>query len=547
MKSDLYPTFEYALRAQRLHALGLSPERVEQCSGIPHNLIDTLLPGVPGTKVKSNDFDAATRQALLTLSEHELLVLKAAMELRSKGYAVATGNSRVIPVSIEEATDLARASSVKPTADSAGISGYLGLHERPLQMESSTGILFRFAEFNAINVGAAARVLGVAPLTVRVRRAKPTYVGFDFLRLPANSAWRLLPDQRLHAELPMLAEVILRRRFAFCPDCMAARYHSVAHQLTFVTECPLHHVKILQECKVCGEPTSTIGAMATLTGSSRPFVCRKCGSCVDGNSASFSRYKQFRHEGQALENSFTTMLRWLESAQEKLWPLEQILSQRAGLTEYLRAVLLDTVQRLHPPPTPCSLGSATDVTILRWEQRLVLPGTSDTEIHDGCHPIEPESISLVYRSTLESLHGFLPPQDSVSSEEWEVVIGALYDFRRVFEGGTGQKPRWSTGSPQFRRIDQRQVGSRLQRAAARAFMLGVFTEAYRTRAAAMKQGIPHVRGQTGVLNPRDQVPIAYLPDHSAVARQVAFSEGLVVFRSPANFDMDRIWPSVRAR
>lgn len=53
------------------------------------------------------------------------------------------------------------------------------------------------------------------------------------------------------SELPLVVSNSLR----YCPKCIEKGYHSSIHQLIFITHCPIHEAKLLEECINCGNPS----------------------------------------------------------------------------------------------------------------------------------------------------------------------------------------------------------------------------------------------------------------------------------------------------
>lgn len=66
-----------------------------------------------------------------------------------------------------------------------------------------------------------------------------------------------------------------------CPVCSALGFHSIFHQITSITRCPIHHINLeVATCRACGSH-ELYDCMRTGTGKygAGPYTCSKCGNC----------------------------------------------------------------------------------------------------------------------------------------------------------------------------------------------------------------------------------------------------------------------------
>lgn len=61
-----------------------------------------------------------------------------------------------------------------------------------------------------------------------------------------------------------------RKYLSICPECIKYGYHSIFHQMVFVTECPFHSFKLVNECPECRR---SIVYQLSDKYTSSPFVC----------------------------------------------------------------------------------------------------------------------------------------------------------------------------------------------------------------------------------------------------------------------------------
>lgn len=76
-----------------------------------------------------------------------------------------------------------------------------------------------------------------------------------------------------------LAEVPLdwwRHHIVWCPACMKLDHHKAIHQHRALWFCPVHHVRLEQFCRACGQHNGY-----RVLWDCEPFICR-CGSRIDG-------------------------------------------------------------------------------------------------------------------------------------------------------------------------------------------------------------------------------------------------------------------------
>lgn len=93
----------------------------------------------------------------------------------------------------------------------------------------------------------------------------------------------------------------------YCPRCLEAGYHSVAHQIVGIVECPAHRSPILSTCRRCGTPTPPYAVSSS--GFDRDFLCVACYAPL---WPEWTINKLFEAHKAALdERPFQEILNWL--------------------------------------------------------------------------------------------------------------------------------------------------------------------------------------------------------------------------------------------
>ncbi|NIE63228.1 hypothetical protein [Burkholderia sp. Ax-1719] len=541
MHASLYPTFEYCVRALRLRHQGLSAIAIEQCTGVPHNLQDELIPltAIASSATRA-EVEALAREAASSISLEKLALVRAASELWTGNRLRLPVAQRGMPISVS-LDELTRRVSAQPTLVTASRTDILGARDRPLTSESSISLAFRLMERNALRWNAARNPLKVAlPQTPGQFGAKIS-VAFDASFEPFE--WAETLDQQLVAALPHTAGVLLRHNFTFCPECLAGGFHSVAHQMAFTHECAIHGLPLRQACVHCDAATGTVETI--LKRGWEASKCKGCDKPLCGSALDASSRRRFRETLADAQSKLHPFIRWLEQAQQRLWPLEQLLVQNASAvgnwTEWgcSATSLLKLAGRLHPFPADSTIENVPDVELLRWSNRL-----RAAPKREGIGQAQNFDVTSVYALTLRAIEAWrrsrtsapfntrtfadLAANSVVSPDEVAARDLAIAYFRNCFEDGPGNLADWTLSRPSTAKCQATltaQPTTLKHRLPAKALMMGTFAVAL--SAIETRRGGGVQRSRLEWLRAGRGVPLALLPEIGGPAKHLAFSEGAV--------------------
>jgi hypothetical protein len=387
-----YPSFEYAVRALRLRAHGLTPENIELCTGIPHNLQDELLPVfASGTDIEDIDLHDKARHAVAAMGPEQIAILRAAIEIRRESCAPRSRlkSSQVIAIDLRAAEE--RALDATRTARgsvSTRFEGLLGKHDAPLPLESSVSVMLRFMRANAFNWAQSRAAVEIDLPKLPGLFGHRAIVVFQPQLNPEK--WSDTADQKLAVELPNVAGALLAPNFRFCLSCLDHLYHSVVHQIPFQTRCAIHKdQQLLDSCRHCGAATLTTEAM--LMRGYKALVCPSCSFPITGSPLRSFRTPTFAKKLETHAECLEDYISWFSDAQEKLWSLEQLIAQNAGASSWGASwgfsieAFLSTVQAHHPLPratAPVRPLLAFPWSIRSSQLQLMSPGRSRSRATD---------------------------------------------------------------------------------------------------------------------------------------------------------------------
>ncbi|MFL9910462.1 TniQ family protein [Paraburkholderia sp. RL17-337-BIB-A] len=441
-------------------------------------------------------------------------------------------------------------------------SKWVGLDCGPLPHESTPSLIGRFSSLNGIDRRALREQLGFW-----MNASTDTFArGFGFREdlITHETGWQLPGDEKtVLTSRPVLVPWLFASRVRFCPTCLESGFHSFWFQLESVQTCPLHTTPIADKCQCCGQ---LAGGYSDLPGKASAFyACEACGRPLGGRAFSWSAHDILRSRAKQIDEAFGSLRAWWCDSNSGLDIVEQLVVQNTLVTWYVWCDARDFLRRatteLAPMPQQFADAHAQgQITLLQWNIRLTSSRWRDTDSSRGRLPYSSVGQAL-YASMLSRLCAWAFPDgagarcagDMLALREKGFIDGtnreanqlALAWFRLLFEDASSTPFEWinTRRATWSGRLRARHIGAHVQRLPARAILLGVFAVMLEITKRQQASGEAfHLDGLRPTIP--SLVPLVYQPGYPSPAGDER-SQGLVMFPSIHNLNLDTVWPSMR--
>lgn len=449
LDAEAWPVYRSVVRAVELYFDGYDAREVERKTGVPAHAVELLCLDAPVEETALNNLRSGSPRDLRKRLE-QLTGLSPGIPGNRPRQSVQPRDE----IPLEAPNVIKKTKPVFRTQPAASSPSYpvpedlVGAKRGLLPFESCSSILGRVSSVNRLATGF------VPPGRARLSAlpfARP--LRFDIAPLWASLKWGQSIEGLVTISLPHLAGVLFSEAFRYCPECVAASYHSAYHQLFFVSSCPIHEHPLRSTCPNCDGHVGAYGEI--LHSGSTQFRCATCAQPLTGEGFSFRKHYDFRDQRAVWSEKFVPISRWLGNCHVSLWGLERIIASNpecvqswalwTNAIEFLREAIL----QLHPPPRQSAATLYGGIRVFQWE---VVPlferntasflGRPDLGIEHGNACIKSQTRSaLVYFGFVEHLHIALcrfieRRQLRISLVEY---IDALTEGRAVYTTGADHR------------------------------------------------------------------------------------------------------------
>lgn len=251
------------------------------------------------------------------------------------------------------------------------VGSMVGATCKPLQSESTLGVLLRLKSWNVLTHGNTLSLL---------RQRPKAYPNFDLYSSEVNGeslGWQWCsPEPRLLSSLTGLRTVVWSSRFRYCPTCIARGFHAIWFQLSALAACPLHGCALEERCAHCGAAMGPYRYTKQLF--SDPYICVNCDASFFGSPCSYREQIEFFRQADAVDAAFVPLQQWLLRASSAmlLFDLPNRARGNVDLACSKIRTLDGVIRRIAPYPPGYALTEVPGVMLRCWEVQLANPQRS---------------------------------------------------------------------------------------------------------------------------------------------------------------------------